>query len=225
MDQGKGADQVGVGQVSVEAGHLLGHQKALVDEDPAGETADVEVVGGFFRYSKVVQAVLDDLADDVEAAVELERFRLGSAGWDPDEDLSDNGHDLAGLPSQAGGVDGNIAPSEEDQPFSGDGLFDEGLALQPVVALGRQEHNTAAVRSCVGKVDAGFGTHFLEEVVRHLDQDAGPVAGFRVTATSPPVSQVYQHLQRLVDYRVGLDALDVCHHPHTAGVMLCLRSV
>jgi hypothetical protein len=39
------------------------------------------------------------------------------------------------------------------------------------------------------------------------------------------VIQVQQHLQRLLDNRMGLPALDVDHEPHTAGFMLELRVI
>jgi len=61
--------------------------------------------------------------------------------------------------------------------------------------------------------------------VRRLDQNAGPVAGVGLTTARAAAVQVQQHLQRLLNYGMGLPALDVDHETHSAGFMLEPRIV
>ena len=61
--------------------------------------------------------------------------------------------------------------------------------------------------------------------MRHLDENARAVAGIGLAAAGAAVVQVQQHLQGLLDDRVGLPALDVDDEPDAAGLVLELRVV
>ena len=59
-----------------------------------------------------------------------------------------------------------------------------------------------------------------QEAIRHLDHDAGAVAGVRLAAARPAVQEVDQDLDGLVHDGVRLSALDVHDEADAAGVVL-----
>ena len=69
---------------------------------------------------------------------------------------------------------------------------------------------------------AGF---LAQEAVRHLNQDAGAVAGVDFTAAGAAVFEVDEHLQGLPDDRVRPASLHVRHEPDAAGVVLMSRVI
>ena len=64
-----------------------------------------------------------------------------------------------------------------------------------------------------------------QEPVRHLNQDAGAVAGVRLAAARAAVQQVDEDLQPLLDDAVRAAALDVDDEADAAGVVLVARIV
>ena len=83
----------------------------------------------------------------------------------------------------------------------------------------RQEDHPDAILAGRRELDALLG-HFLAiELVRNLDQDAGPVALERVGANGAAVIEVLQDQQALLDDPVVLLSLDVGHETHTASVV------
>ena len=65
----------------------------------------------------------------------------------------------------------------------------------------------------------------LEELVRHLDQDAGAVAGQRIAAAGAAMHEVQEDLDALADDVVRRDALDVGDEADATRVVLELRIV
>ena len=76
-----------------------------------------------------------------------------------------------------------------------------------------------------GRVTRASRATSLRNSCGDLDQDARAVAGVGLAAAGAAVVQVQQDLQRLLDDRVGLPALDVDHEAHAAGVVLELRVI
>ena len=109
VDQGKGADQGLIVQVQVKIGNLVGHEQALVHQGAVGQAANIKIVGVFFADAGGGQAVLDDLAQGVELALQLGGFKLLTTTGN--EELAYGGLDRAGIPAQLVGVDGNVAPA------------------------------------------------------------------------------------------------------------------
>ena len=64
-----------------------------------------------------------------------------------------------------------------------------------------------------------------EEAVRHLDQDAGAVAGVLLAAAGAAVLEVQEDLEPLLDDACDLRPFDVDHEADAAGVVLVLRVV
>ena len=86
-----------------------------------------------------------------------------------------------------------------------------------VLGVARQEHQAGAVLA--GRRQRRR-RDLAQERVRHLDQDAGAVAGVDLAAAGAAMREVLQHLQRLADDGVRLAALDVDDEADAAGVVL-----
>ena len=84
----------------------------------------------------------------------------------------------------------------------------------------REEHEAGAVAAGGRQRDAERRGHLAQEAVRHLDEDAGAVAGRRLAAAGAAVQQVDQDAQPLLDDGVRAAALDVDDEADAAGVVL-----
>ena len=208
-----------VGQVLVVLGHLVGQEHALVDQRAARQrhrvVADVAVLVG------IVERVGDDLADQVEPALELlaVSHALGAA----DEDLPV--HRLHGLHHlrQAGVVHRHRAPAQELQALLADDAHPHALAMGAQALVLRHERVADGVVAGLGQLDLELGALLGQEVVRDLDQDAGAVARDRVGAHRAPVLDVAQDGDRVLDERVGLAALEIGDEADATGIVLPLR--
>ena len=61
--------------------------------------------------------------------------------------------------------------------------------------------------------------------MRHLQQNAGAVAGVFFTAARAAMIEILQHRERLLDDLVGLFTFDIDHEADAAGVVLETRIV
>ncbi len=66
----------------------------------------------------------------------------------------------------------------------------------------------------------GHAIQLAQEAVRELDQDSGAVPGLRVAAAGASVLEVHEHLDALVDQRMGFLAPDVGNEADPAGIVL-----
>ena len=144
----------------------------------------------------------------------------GNARRAAHEELPDDGLPRAGQPADLRVVDGHVAPAEEALALGLDGLADDGLALGALAQVLRQEDHADAVLALLGQRDAQRVGVLPEEGVRDLELDAGAVAGVRVAALGAAVLQVDEHLDALLDDRVGAGAADVGDHADAAAVVL-----
>jgi hypothetical protein len=86
--------------------------------------------------------------------------------------------------------------------------------------VARQEYHAGAVMAGFGQRDAELAALATEEGVRHLDQDAGAVAGVLLATAGAAMHEVAQHGQRLRHDLVRAAALHVHHEADAAGVVL-----
>ena len=86
--------------------------------------------------------------------------------------------------------------------------------------VARQEDEPGAVLAAGRQRDAEPRRLLAQEPVRHLDEDAGAVAGVGLAAARAAVLQVDEHLQRLPHDRVRPAPLDVDDEADAAGVVL-----
>ena len=83
--------------------------------------------------------------------------------------------------------------------------------------VGRQEHQAGGVRAGRRQREVDHGA---EELVRHLDHDAGAVAGVGLGAAGTPVVQPAQRRAAARDHVMGAPARDIDHERHAARVVL-----
>ena len=112
------------------------------------------------------------------------------ASYDREQNLADARAHRASVLAQLAVVHRNVAPAKKLQPLLLNDAFDQRAALCLGLFLGRQEHHAHTVVAGTGQGHSQPSALTLKEFVGHLDQDAGSVAGFRVSPTGAPVSQV-----------------------------------
>ena len=75
--------------------------------------------------------------------------------------------------------------------------LEQPLGRDRAPAIARQEHEARAVLRRPAAERCRAARHLAQEPIRHLDQDAGAVAGVGLAAAGAAVQQVDQDLQRL----------------------------
>ena len=191
----QGAREIRVAQVGVE-GHELGrHEHALVDDGAARQGGDVEALqapAGLGRrplqaLAQHVQPALGGLAGPGPR-----RGRPGTAA------RTRASRRRACSPRQSG-FDRHAPPAEHGAlPPGGRPLPPGSRGPLGLVFLAGQEQEARPVAAGLRELDPG---HPLEEGVRDLQQDAGPVAGLLVAADRAAVLQVDQDADRVLDDR------------------------
>ena len=219
VDHRQRADDAGIGQVRVILSDLIRQQQALVDDGVHGHAGHVEVLPPL--DGRLADGVLDALADDVELALEL-RLIEAVAG---DEDLPDGRLRPARLRADRAALDGHVAPAQQPRAFLRDHLLEEPLAWLALRGVRREEDRADPVLAGVRQLHADVGACALEELVRHLEQDARPVARAGVAALGAAVKEVVEDLECLADDVVRLDALDVGDEADPATVLFKSRIV
>ena len=216
MHQAQGGNAALVLQIQVIRSHLVGQQQTLVDHGAAGHAGNVIFLAVF--QVQVLDGGAGGLADDIQLALEgvLHDHIVAAA----DENLPDDRFFLAhGGRHRHFAVDRYVAPAQQHLAFRLDGALELLLACQPRGMLLGQEDHAHSVFAGRRQLDA-LARHFLAvERVRHLDQDARPVAHELVGAHRAPVVEVFQDLQALLNDRMALFALDVRDETDSASVM------
>ena len=206
----------GVVEVEEEAPHLRGDEHALVDDGPAGHRADVEDLLG--KGVLGVGAPLDRAAAHVEAALEVVAGLDGVGARD--EGLHDGGHAGAGGLAEVVGVDGDVAPEEELQALGEAAVLEDALGgLDAALVAREEEHGDGVV--ALGRQDLPVALrHLAEEAVRHLEEDAGAVAGVALEALAAAVLEVDQDRECVVHGLVRAHAVQLRDGPDAAGVVV-----
>ena len=208
-----------VGEVRVVGLHLVGQEHALVDQRAARQRH--RVVADVLALVGEVERVGDDLADEIEAALELllVLHRLRPA----DEELPVHRlHRLHHL-GQAAVVDRHRAPAEELQALLADDAHPHALAVRAQTLVLRHEEMADGIVAGLGQLDAERPALLAQELVRDLDEDAGAVAGDRVGADGTAVLEVLEDGERVLDQLVRFLALEVGDEADAARVVLAAR--
>jgi hypothetical protein len=93
------------------------------------------------------------------------------------------------------------------------------------IDLGREKHHPDAILPGIGQGNPRIAGRALEELVRYLKQNPGPVSRARVTALGPSVTKALKDLKTLLDNGMGLLAFDVDDKADPARVLLLFRVV
>ena len=221
MHQRDGGGHERVFQIGKIRGELGGEQHALIHQGSrrkAGEVADLGTEEAF-----VTELGEGALAHDVEFALEGEFG--GELGGAADEKLADVG--LAGLGgfAEGGVVGGHGAPADEGEPLALDHLGDFLFDLAAMGGVARQEEVAGAVVAGVGQGEAGLLGGVHAEGVRHLEEDAGAVAGVGLAAGGAAMVEIFEHLDALTQNGVGGAALQIGDEADAARVVLKPRII
>ena len=147
-----------------------------------------------------VDGVLDPLADHVQ--LPLEPHVGDRCGWSasprPMNTCRNDRLDGDRARAEAAVVGRHVAPAEHPLPLFGDDLLEQRLDLARAAPASRGRNtNPAPYWRAGGSAMPRRGRLLPEELVRHLDEDAGAVAGVRLAAAGAAVQQVDQDLERL----------------------------
>ena len=114
----------------------------------------------------------------------------------------------------------HVAPADQALAFLVHDALEERLSLAAGRLLARQEHESRTVSAFGRQLHAETSGLGPEERVRHLNEDAGAVAGVDLAAAGAAMQQIDQELKRLPDDGMRTLPFDVHDEAHTTGVML-----
>ncbi len=224
VDQGDRAAYPAVGQVREERGQLVGREHALVDHGAGGQAREVG------RYAPLGRLPLGLLAHAERDPVEVEAADRGAGravgpvvqAVRGEEHLADPRPDQLGGRAEAVRLDRHVAPAEHLGALDDRVLLDHRDRLGGLGVLGGQEDEAGGVEAGrrQGEVDVG-----PEELVGHLDHDAGAVAGVGLRAPGAPVVEPDERREPLRHDVVRATAGQVGDERDATGVALELRVV
>jgi hypothetical protein len=216
MHEGEGRLEFRIDEVREHPLDLVRAQHPLVDERARGEARKVEEL--LLRRVERAHGVLDPLANDVELA--LEGGLIGDTGAARDEDLLDARFHRHRARAERPVIRGRRPPAEHALAFLLGDVMEEPARFLTERGVPRQEHEAGSVGAVRRQRDAEPRGLPAEETIRHLDEDAGAVAGVGLASACPAVQEVDEHTQGLAHDRVGGDTLDVHDEADAAGVVL-----
>ena len=207
------AGQAVVLQVEVERPQLRCRQHPLVHEGLTGKAWEVD---GFAARAVLTgpfgaELVFSTFAHHVGAAFQI---HAGGAG---DEHLTEGRHRVAGQRPERGVVGRHVAPPDDVQPLGLGDLLHRLACDGRVLRRLRQEGDTGGVGARFGQLEVDDRP---QELVGHLQQNPGTVAGVRLRALGAPVLQVQQGGDGLVDDVAAATTVHVGHHRHAARIVL-----
>jgi len=164
----------------------------------------------------------EPLANDEQFPLEHVHGRVLAAANDR---LAYDWFDIAGNPSDDRVIDWHVTPAEEDLALFDDDLFEFFFTGESFALVRHKEDNAHGVFACGRELDTLFLAHGAEELVRHLNQDAGTVARLGVAAARAAMLQVFENLDPLLDDLVALRAVHVYDEPNAAGIAFLRRIV
>ena len=117
-------------------------------------------------------------------------------------------------------VGGQVAPAEHALPLFDDDLFEQGLDCFPLARIAWEEDRSDAVRLGRRQRDPERCRRLAEELVRHLDEHAGPVSRVDLAPAGTPMKQVAHDFEGLADELVRSLTLDVHHKTDATRIVL-----
>ena len=202
-------------EVGIEVGELLGHEHPLVHDRARREADDIEAAA---RADRVLRLT----ADDVQLA--LERLLVGAAATG-DEHLPEDGGRRARDRPHLIEVRGHVAPAEDVLSFLLDDVLEDELARTALPGVGWEEDHADGVTAGPRELEAELCHLAPEELVRQLDDEAGPVAAAGIASDRAAMRHVRQQRQALAYDLVRCRAADVGDESHAARVALVAQRI
>src|SRR5260370_16163374 len=158
--------------------NLRGQQQSLVDNRPRRKRRNVAEI--FFLHARLGYCSLGQLAYYIELA--FERI-LVHATAPADEDLLDVGLRVARDPADHVAVNGRVAPSQNGETFFFRNPLKDAGAQHALLGIHRKKYHAYAVFARRRQSESNARAFAGKARVWNLNQDAGPVARFRISAT------------------------------------------
>ena len=117
------------------------------------------------------------------------------------------------------------APAQEVLAFGLDDLLKGHLQLAALPRISRQVHHAHAVLTGGRQGDAHTLSLAGQELVRHLDEDAGAIARVGFAAARAAVVQIPKNLEPLLDHRMSLGPLNVGDKTDATRVVFEVRPI
>ena len=206
--------QAGLGprvlQVAVEVGELKAREHPLVDHGARGQAG----------HHQVGRGPLGDAADHEQLA--LERVLVAQPVGGGHEELADGGCAGARARSRGGERDRDLAPAYDPLALGDHGALEQRLELGAPLGVGGQEAHGHAVAPGGGQVGI---EHAAVELVGHLEEDPGAVAGLRVRSGRTAVEEVLDRRDPVPQDLVARGPVQARDEGDAAGVVLVARVV
>jgi hypothetical protein len=218
VHQRHGGGEARISDVGIVFGVLVGQEHALVDQRAARQRH--RVMADVLALVGEVEGIGDDLADEIEPALEL--LGVLHVLRPADEHLPVHRlHRLHHL-GQAGVVDRHRAPAQELQALLADDAHPHALAVRAQALVARHEEVADRVMPGLRQLDFELAALLGEELVRDLDQHAGTVARHRVGADGAAMLEVLEDGDCILDQEVRISAFEVGDEADAASVVLAL---
>ncbi len=120
------------------------------------------------------------------------------------------------------GGNGHLAPAKHPLALGGNRLLQQTLKSPSRLLLARQEAHQHPVAAARGQLEFDLGP---QQLVGHLHEDAGAVAGTRVGTVGPAMLEVLQGLDRHRDHLMRGRIVQACDHADATRVVLEARVV
>ena len=197
-----------ISQIRIEPRQLPALQEPLVDNGPRREAYHVTTAG-------VLHGAVQPAPDDVKLPLESRPVPTPT----PHEELPDARHDTARHPAHGLGHDGHVPETEKLLAFLGADLREPATTIRSF-GVSRLEEHPHAIASRFREVYAQSLAFPAEEAVRDLGQNTGPVTSLGVAARRPPVLQVVQNLETLLDRLARPTPVEPRYEPEPASIVL-----
>jgi hypothetical protein len=143
-------------------------------------------------------------------------------GAPADEYLPDSRLDLPGMVPYCAVVHGNIPPSKQQLSFFLGNALNNLLTSFPLTWIPWKKDHTDPILTRRWEPDTELPTLLAEELMGHLEENAGPISRFRISSTGSAMAQIDQDLKSLHHNIMGLASLDVGDDSHPTAIMLVL---
>src|SRR5260370_3208899 len=200
--------------------NLRGQQQSLVDDGARRKRRNVEEI--FPLHVRLGQCSFGQLAYYIELAFE---GIMVHAAAPADEDLLDVGLRVARDTGDHVAVDGGVAPSQNGETFFFRNPLKDAGAQHALLGIHRKKYHAYAVFARRRQSESNARAFAGKERVWNLNQDAGPVASFRIAATRAAMGEVDQDLNALQHNVVRFLAINAVNISNAAGLVFDPRAI
>src|SRR5215467_2667290 len=205
MNHGNSGFNQWIRKVWIERNDLPRRQHALIDDCPRRHTRNIEKISA--RQSCVTNGVFRAAPDHVK--LPLKRLLVGYPFAATNKNLAHKWLAQFRRVAEVKIVSGHLAPAQQFLPLAGDNFRQDLFELPALFSLIRQEDQSHAVLAWVWQMKPEPFTGVLKKGMRNLHQNTRTVAGILFATAGPPMIEVLQNGQRLIDDLVGFFTLNV----------------